>query len=180
MKIYFRILSITVILFLLSAGCEEILSDLLTFDSDYYIIDFEVDPIDKTGYHIFTEEIAKSDLDSLLEANGVSKEKLEEVHVKEAVLKITDSDASITFDPLEKISVTIYTEELKEKTIISIDHIPDGSRELEPVLDEDDIKDYLFEDEFILSAIGVLEERTYKTIPVQAKVKFEFRAGLKE
>jgi len=178
MKNYLRIFCSILILFFLSVSCEDLLSDFLTFDSNYYVIDFAVDPTDRTGYHIFTEETARSDIDSLLEANNVLREKLKEVHAKEAVVKITDADASNTFDPLEKLSVTIYTKSLGEKTIASIDQIPDGLRDLTLILEEDDLMDYLFEDEFVLSTIGILKERTYKIIPMQARVKFEFKAGI--
>lgn len=178
MKIYLRIAAIFGLIIFLTVSCDDVINDLLTFDSQYYIIDFAVDPIDRTGYHIFTEETSKSSLDSLLEAKNISREKLKEVHVKETVVNITDTDASKTFDPLEKLSITIYTKTLGEKTIASIDPIPRGLRELTLVLEEDDLKDYLYEDEFILSTIGVLKERTYKIIPMQAKVKFQFNAGM--
>lgn len=178
MKMYSRIITIFILFFFISVSCEEVINDLLTFDSQYYIFDFSVDPIDRTGYHIFTEEISKSNLDSLLEANSLSKEKLQEVITKETIINITDPDASTTFDPLEKLSVTIYTKALGETTIAAIDPIPRGLNELTLVLEDCDLKDYLYEDEFILSAIGVLKERTYKTITMQAKVKFQFRAGL--
>jgi hypothetical protein len=177
MKIYLRTVSIFVLLFFISVSCEDIVNDLLTFDSQYYVIDFAVDPVDRTGYHIFTEETSRSNLDSLLEVNNISREKLQEVHVKEAVINITDSDTASTFDPLEILSVTIYTRTLGEKTIATIDPVPCGLRELTLTLEEDDLKDFLYEDEFMLSTVGVLKVRTYKIIPMQAKVKFQFRAG---
>jgi len=179
MKIYFRIALLFGLFFFISVSCEDQANDQLTFDSQYYVIDFAVDPVDRTGYHIFTEETSRSNIDSLLEVNNISRENLKEVHVKEAVINITDPDASTTFDPLEILSVTIYTKTLGEKTIATIDPVSYGLRELTLVLKEDDLKDYLYEDEFMLSAVGVLKERTFKIIPMQAKVKFQFKAGLK-
>ena len=114
----------------------------------------------------------------MLEANSLSKEKLQEVITKEAIINITEPDASTTFDPREQLSVTIYAKALGETTIAAIDPIPRGLNELTLVLEHCDLKDYLYEDEFILSAVGVLKERTYKTITMQPKVKFQFRAGL--
>lgn len=179
MKIYFRITVLFGILFFVSVSCEDPVSDQQTFDSQYYVIDFAVDPVDRTGYQIFTEETSISNIDSVLEANNLSREKLKEVQVKEAFINITDTDASSTFDPLEILSITIYTKTLGEKTIATIDPVPRGFRELTLVLEEDDLKDFLYEDEFMLSAVGVLKERTYKIIPMQAKVKFQFMAGMK-
>ncbi|KPK85641.1 MAG: hypothetical protein AMS27_06765 [Bacteroides sp. SM23_62_1] len=180
MKIYLRIVATFGLIASLLTSCDEPEDEPITFDSQYYLIDFTVDPVDRTGYHIFSEKITRSNLDSLLETQNLTREELLEVHVKETMIHITDTDASITFDPLEKLSVTIYTEILGEKTIASIDPIPRGVRELSLFLEEDDLKDYLYEDEFMLSAVGILKVRTYKVVPMQAKVKFQFKAGVKK
>jgi hypothetical protein len=177
MKNHLGIIVIIVFLSFSSVGCEDLL-DLLTFESQEYTLEFVVNPFDKKGYHIFKEEVVQSDLDSILGANDVSAERLNEVHVKEALALITGPDTTVFFDPLASFTVTIYTDSLGETTIAEMDPVPDGLRELSLPLKEDDLKKYLFEPDFMLSAVGVLSDHTTKTIPVKVKVKFEFKAGL--
>jgi len=177
MKNYIGIILILLFLSFSSVSCDELFG-LLNFDSDEYNIEFVISPIDQVGYHIFCEEVFESDLDSILAANDVSEDQLKEVNIKEAIALITDPDTTVFFDPLTKFSVSIYTDSLGEKTIASIDPVPDGVRELTFSLADDDLKNYLFESDFMLSAIGVLSEQTLNPIPVKVKVKFEFKAGL--
>lgn len=177
MKNYLGIILIFLFLSFASVSCEDLFG-LLNFDSKEYTLDFVIQPVDKIGYHIFKEEVLVSDLDSILEANDVSKERLREVNIKEAVARITSPDTTVFFDPLASFSVTIYTDSLGETTIAEMDPVPDGLRELTLTLKKDDLINYLFESEFMLSAEGVLSEQTSEPVPVQVKVKFVFKAGL--
>lgn len=176
MKNHLGIILIIVFLSFSSVSCEDLFN--LTFDSKEYTIEFTVRPIDETGFHIFKEKVIKSDLDSILAANDVTEDRLNEVHIREAIAVITSVDTTVFFDPLESFKVTIYTDSLNETTIAEMDPVPDGLRELTIPLKGDDLRDYMFEPEFMLTALGVLSEQTTKAIPVQVKIKFEFKAGL--
>jgi hypothetical protein len=176
MKNYLGIIFIIVFLSLSSVSCEDLFN--LTFDGNEYTIEFTIKPLDETGYHIFKEEVVKSDLDSILKANDVSEERLNAAHINEAIAVITSLDTTVFFDPLESFKVTIYTENLGETVIAEMNPVPDGLREMTLSLKGDDLKDYMFEPEFMLTAMGVLSEQTAKLIPVTVKVKFEFKAGL--
>jgi len=177
MKNHLGIIVILIFLSFSTVGCEG-LFNLLTFESKEYTLEFVVKPDDKAGYHIFKEEVLQSDLDSILDANDVSKDRLKEVNIKEAIAMITSTDTTVFFDPLTSFTVTIYTDSLGETTIAEMDQVPDGLRELSFPLKNDDLKNYLFESEFMLSVTGVLSEHTTRHIPVLVKIKFEFRAGL--
>ncbi len=176
MKNNIGIVLIIIFLSVSSVSCEDLFN--LTFESKEYSIEFTVKPVDEAGFHIFKEEVLDSDLDSILNANDVSEDRLNAVHVKEAIAVITSVDTSVFFDPLASFKVTIYTDSLNETTLAEMNEIPDGLRELTLPLKNDDFKDYMFEPEFMLTAIGVLSEQTTKAIPVMVKVKFEFKAGL--
>src|SRR4030042_6907060 len=152
MKNHLGIIIIIIFLSFSSVGCEDLLN-LLTFESKEYTLEFVVKPVDQAGYHIFKEEVLKSDLDSILDANDVSKERLKEVNIKEAIAMITSPDTTVFFDPLASFTVTIYTDSLGETTIAEMNPVPDGLRELSLPLKDDDIKKYLFESDFILSAV---------------------------
>jgi hypothetical protein len=177
MKNYIGVIIIILFLSCSSVSCDDLFG-LLKFDSDEYTFEFVVSPVDKAGNNIFKEEVFQSNLDSILEANDVSEDRLKEVNIKEAIARITDPDTTVFFDPMASFSVTIYTDSLGEKTIAEMDPVPDGLRELSLDLKDDDLKNYLFESDFMLTAVGDLSERTLKLIPVQVKVKFEFKAGL--
>jgi hypothetical protein len=176
MKNHLGVILIIVFLAVSSVSCEDLFN--LTFDSKEYTIEFTIQPVDKAGYHLFKEDIFESDIDSILDANDVSEDRLKEVYIKKAVAVITGVDTSVFFDPIERFEVTIYTDSLDETTIAEMNPVPDGQRELTLPLKDDDLKAYMFEPEFMLTAIGVLSEQTTKPIPVQIKVKFEFSAGL--
>jgi hypothetical protein len=177
MKNYPGIILILLFLLFASVSCEDLFG-LLTFDSKEYTLEFVVNPSYDAGYNIFKEEVLQSNLDSILDANDVSEERLKEVHIKEAVALITNPDTTVFFDPLASFSVTIYTDSLGETIIAEMNPVPDGLRELSLPLKDDDLKNYLLESDFMLSAVGVLSEQTSKPIPVRVKVKFEFKAGL--
>ena len=177
MKNYLGIILIILFLSFASVSCEDLFG-LLTFDSKEYTLEFVINPADDIGYHIFKEEVLQSDLDSILDANDVSEERLKEVHIKEAVALITNPDTTVFFDPLASFTVTIYTDSLGETTIAEMNPVPDGLRELSLPLKDDDVKKYLFESDFMLSAFGALSEQISKPIHILVKVKFEFKAGL--
>jgi hypothetical protein len=177
MKNYIGILIIILFLSFASVSCEDLFG-LLKFDSDEYIIEFVISPLDDAGYHIFSEEIFESDLDSVLEANDVSEDRLKEVNIKEAIARITDPDTTVFFDPMASFSLSIYTDSLGEQNIASMDPVPDGLRVIKMTPVDDDFKNYLFESDFMVTAMGVLSEQTMHPIPVEVKVKFEFKAGL--
>jgi hypothetical protein len=177
MKNYIGIILIVFLLSFSSVSCDDLFG-LLNFDSNEYKIEFVISPVDQVGYHIFCEEVFESNLDSILSANDVSEDQLKEVNIKEAIALITDPDTTVFFDPLASFSISVYTDSLGEKIIASQDTIPDGVREITLNLAGDDLKNYMFETDFMLSAMGVLSEQTFKPIPVQVKVKFEVKAGL--
>ena len=177
MKNYLGIILIFLFLSFASVSCEDLFG-FLNFDSKEYTLEFVVTPIHTIGYHIFKEEVVVADLDSILAANDVSKERLKEATIKEATASITSPDTTVFFDPLASFKVTIYTDNLGETTIAEMDPVPDGVRELTLTLKKDDLIDYLYEPEFMLSGVGVISEQTPKPIPVLVKVKFNFKAGL--
>jgi hypothetical protein len=177
MKNYIGIIIIILFLSFSSVSCDDLFG-LLNFDSDEYTLEFVISPIHQAGYQIFCEEVFESDLDSILKANDVSEDRLKEVCINEAIARITDPDTTVFFDPLASFSVTIYTDSLGETTVASMDTVPDGVRELTLSLRDDDIKNYMFQPDFMISSVGVLSEQTLRPIPVQIKVKFEFKAGL--
>jgi hypothetical protein len=176
MKNHLGIVLIIVFLSLSSVSCEDLFN--VTFESKEYTIEFTVQPVDESGFHIFKEEVVKSDLDSILAANDVSIDRLNKVRVIQAIAEITSVDTTVFFDPLERFEISIYTDSLDETTIAEMNPVPDGLRELILPLKDDELKDYLFEPEFMLTAMGVLSEQTTRQIPVQVKIKFEFKAGL--
>ena len=177
MKNYIGIILIIVFLSFSSVSCDDLFG-LLNFDSGEYTLEFVVSPLDEVGYHIFSEKVFESDLDSILAANDVSEDRLKEVIIKEAIARITDPDTTVFFDPLASFSVSLYTDSLGEKNIASMDPVPDGVREIKLSLVDDDLKNYMFAPDFMISAMGALSEQIFNPIPVQVKVRFELKAGL--
>ena len=139
------------------AGCEEFLSDLLRFNSDWYSIEFSIDSADQAGNITFTTDTVPADLDSLLEANGLALEAIESIKICDAKIYIMTN--GITFDPVTSVEFLIETDLLPEQRIAWLDTIPGGVTMIELNLIEDDLKGYVLEDRFIFTAKGHLESR---------------------
>jgi len=176
----FILIPLLIMIFSFINSCDEHVDDLLTFDSEEYCVEFTIDPLDRAGLHIFTEEALQSDLDSLMEANGVTKEKLESAHLKDAKVEIMNSNESLNFDILDLVKFTLYTDSLGESTVAEIDSIPKGVRILNLEVYGEDVQAFLYDDTYIFSAKGLLNARTFEIMELRAKFTFQFKTSLKK
>jgi len=172
-KFTLGILAILLIGFV-SYSCDE-LGGLVNFDGDYYVMDFTVEPTDLIGLQEFDSETIKPELDTLLAEYGLDRESLDLVTMGEALVVISTSAA--TFDFIDKFEVIINGENVTEKLIAWQDSIPEGVNQLTLKISEDDIKDFLFAEEFTLTTQGFVNAAVTDSIAMQAKVKFHFKGA---
>ena len=105
----------------------------------------------------------------------------------ENIRSIKLSDAKIyvltngyNFDPVNRAELFIATGTLEEKKIAWLDTIPEGATMVELKLTDDDLKDYLLEDNFILRARGYLESRVDKEVHMKANLRYLIRGDFSE
>ena len=172
-KFTLGILTILLIGFV-STSCDE-LGDLVNFDGDYYVMDFTVEPTELMGVQVFDSESFDPELDTLLAEYGLDRESLDLVTLGEALVEITSSETN--FDFINSFEVVIESADFESKIIAWQDTIVDGLSLLSLKISEDDIKDFLFADEFTLTTQGYVNAVVTEAIDMQAKVKFHFKGA---
>ncbi len=158
------------------SACEDLLGDLLKFNSGWYTTEFTIEPSDETGDIIFKTEELSADVDSILEANGVTQENLNSIRISDAKVSILTEDC--TFDPVTRIEFFLETSSLGSTRVAWLDTIPQDATSIELELSLDDLQEYLMEETFTLTASGNLGTRVDKDVDLVAEIRFLIRGGL--
>ena len=173
-------------LFLLTAGCIHSCEDIgglsnktfANIDTDYYDMDFNVDPTDKAGFQIFSEEFFKGDIVNVLEDVGLSGDQVESIHISEALVNLREVVAHEDFDILKFVELTVYTDNQGETRIAWSDPVPTDKISLSLDISDSDVLPYFEEDQFILTAQGFLKERINNEMKLHARVKFSIKVRI--
>jgi len=159
-----------------STTCDELLGDLLKFNTQWYSIDFAINPSDEVGDLVFKTDTIEVDIDSVLEANGLSAENIGSAKLSDA--KVTVHTDGCNFDPVKNVELFIETSNLGSTRVAWLDEIPSDTTMIELDLYMDDLQDYLLEDEFILTAKGTLLTQVDKTVDLTADLRWIIRGSL--
>ncbi len=159
-----------------ATGCDELLADLLKFNGEWYTIDFTIDPEDNLGEIELISKTYEPNLDSLFEAEGLSRENLKSVKISDAEVSVVDTGN--TFDPLSSIEVFMSTPGLGSTKVAWLDTVPPGVSKVVLDLNRDDLKAYLMEDEFTFTANGTLQSKVTEVVNLEARVRFVYRGNL--
>ncbi len=157
-----------------STSCDE-LGDLVNFDGDYYVLDFTVEPTELTGVQVFDSESFDPELDTLLAEYGLDRESLDLVTIGEALVEISTAEAN--FDFINSFELVIESADFEAKIIAWQDTIAEGLTSLTLKISEDDVKDFLFAEQFTLTTQGFVNTTVVDSVQLQAKVKFHFKGG---
>jgi len=159
-----------------STGCDELIGDLLKFNTEWYSVDFFINPSDEVGDLVFKTDTIEVDIDSVLQANGLSAENIGSAKLSDA--RVTVLTEGCNFDPVKKVELFIETSNLGSTRIAWLDEIPSDTTIIELDLYMDDLQDYLLEDEFILTAKGTLLTKVDKTVDLTADLRWIIRGSL--
>ncbi len=168
------ILLVSAVLF--GTACDELLSNLLKFNSQWYPNEFSIYPSDEVGDVLFITDEISANVDSALEANGITQENLRSVRMSDA--KVTVLTKGYTFDPVTKIELFMDSPNLGKTKIAWLDTIPRGVTMIELKLNKDDLSDYMNEDSFIFTATGYLEEKVTEKIDFLSEFRYVMQGGL--
>ena len=171
------LLSIPVLLFL--ASCDKtnefVDSPSNSMDTEYYDMDFTVKAADLSGFQIFSEDTYSFDINALLAQAGLDPGQVEEVKLKEASMSMSKNLSYPNFNMLGSIELTVYTDDLGETSVALTDPVPTDRDAFDLQPEDVNILPYFMEGKFIITVQGVLKERVYEDLDLQAKVKFRVK-----
>ena len=144
-------------------------------ETEFYRMDFEIEPKDKSGFQIFGEKYFDVDLSYVLNEAGYDADKIEEIVIIEAVVNLRDTEDHENFNNLKFMELTLYSDELGERLVASSDPVPDDKISIELDLEQIDVLSYFNEEQFMLSAQGFLEDRINVEMKLHAMVKFRLK-----
>jgi hypothetical protein len=159
-------------------GCDDLLSDLLKFNGEWYPFEFSIEPEDEVGNIVLASDEYDANIDSLFEAEGLSRENLKSVKISDA--EITVITAGHTFDPVTSVELVMETPGLGSKRVAWLDTVPRGVTTIELDLSSDDLQEYLMEETFEFTVSGFLETRVSESVNFEGRVRYVFRGGLGE
>ena len=168
-------------IFLLASGfflsCEDLgnlLNDPQTsIDTEYYEMDFSIQPGDRGGFHIFAEELFSTEINNSLNEAGFAEYQIESVILKEAQINLLEAENIKDFGILQFLELTVYTDSLGESKIAWSNPVPAEQSTISLDITEDNILPYFNEDTFVITAQGYLKERVYENVNLHARVKFQ-------
>jgi hypothetical protein len=155
------------------AGCDDFLSELLKFNTQWYPVEFSIYPSDEIGDIDLATDTIEADLDSLLDVYNISPENIRSIKVSDAKIYVLTN--GYNFDPLTRAEIVIATDMLEEKMIAWIDTVPRDVTMVELKLTDDDLQDYLLESKFILKLRGYLESKVDQTVNMKANIRYVIR-----
>jgi hypothetical protein len=159
-------------------ACDDLISELLKFNSQWYSEEFSIETDQSPGEIEFVSETVYANVDSVLEENGVTMETIKSIRMSDARITILTEDQ--TFDPVSSLEMFIETPTLGKTRIAWLDSVPIGARTIDLDLNKDDLKDYIVEESFIFSASGNLVTKVEKTIDCLAEFRYVMQGGLEQ
>lgn len=159
-----------------STACDGLLSDLLKFNSQWYPVDFSLNPSHVVGDTTFVTDVMDANLDSALAAHGFSRENLRSVRMSDAKISVLTKD--YTFDPVTRFEFFMDSPGLGMKKVAWLDTVPRGVTTIELDLNNDDLSDYMIEDSFIFTAKGYVAEQVTGNIDFLAEIRYVMQGGL--
>ena len=172
-KLKFKMLIISLLALIIITGCENLLD--FSFNSDYSSVTFIVEP-EEDGETVESLKVLKSDLDSIIAAEGKDVGKLETVILKEGTVEVLSPGAN--FDAVQSVKINLKAAGLPEITLASKDNIPEGITSATLDLYDKDIAGYLNSSEYTLTLVILLDQDLENSMIVEAKLKYKITVGV--
>lgn len=155
---------------ILATACEDLLGDLLKFNTQWYTLEFSIDTTDQVGTVTFITEEFDADLDSVLEANSVSMDNISDARLSDAIVSILTPGKN--FDPVGSLQIYIETPGKGSTLVAWLETVPTGVTEIVLDLTEDDLQEYLTETTFRATATGVLNSKVDEVVDLKADFRW--------
>lgn len=156
------------LLLLLAVGCDKLGG--FSFNSDYSV-DFAVYPDTADNVTLF-QKSESCNIDSILSANGITKDTIESVTLKEAIIKTTDGK---TLKGIKSVKVIFIPVGLSEILIATLNPIPQDSTQVKLNLENVELGKYMKMKKYILLLKANLQNE--ETIQLNAKLIYNFKVS---
>jgi hypothetical protein len=175
----FQIKAISVIAILsvvLFTSCDELYDEFgLSVKTDYVEMEFSIYP-SEAGDYVFTQEIIADDIDSILTANGSSRDKLQSITVVDGFIETTSYSVEPDFSKFSSMWVVLRTGAVAD-TIAWNFEIPENSSIVDFNLTNNDISEYIDNEMYNLDVWAVLDEEMTDTLIFKAMIRYELNLG---
>jgi hypothetical protein len=174
-KNHIYLFGLTIIASALFSSCE-IVKDLvdIEFDTGYKEIHITINP-SSAGPYLFSQEYIKSDIEQEIEDNGGDISNLKEVHVNDISLKVVSGEPDLSaFDFVE---VHVSTPGQGDVLIGSAYNIIADQIAVQLDATEDDLKNILEEEEYLLEVSGALDKEIAQTTELVLKINYSVVVG---
>ncbi|NPA36595.1 MAG: hypothetical protein GXO47_07075 [Chlorobi bacterium] len=171
-----KLFIIVAALSILAVSCE-VLDELTQFDMSYdstFTVDSAI-PIN-VPFDISTPPV-QTNSESTFEGYNTAKNLIDEITLKKMKLIITAPEGE-NFDFLSNLELYINADGLDEELIASIDNIPEGQTELLLDVENTNIKDFIYADEFQLRVKTTTDEILTQDIEIKAEYVFHVNAKI--
>lgn len=174
---YFKIAATVIMVALLSSSCDELLDDLgFDITTDYYEFEITILPT-LAGEQVFSEEVFPNDLDSIIDANGQNIADLNEVFVRDAKIEIMNKGEGKNFDAFASITAEgVFGNKVTELAIAN--NIQDGVDQLIFDVTDENLTEFLNEQEYQLKVKGYLDQELTDTLVVKGKIRYDVGLAL--
>ena len=172
-KLKLKILIISLLTVIIIVGCENLLD--FSFNSDYSTVTFVVNPAE-ADETIKSLKVLKSDLDSIIAAEGKDVGKLESVLLKEGIVEVLTPGAN--FDAVKSVKINLAAAGLADITLASKDNVPIDITSATLDLYDGDLASYLNSAEYTLTLVIVLDKDLESSMIVEARLKYKITVGV--
>ena len=155
---------------ILFTSCEGLFEDFgINFDSDYVIVDFVIPPTSDTGYYSFPSEAVTTNIDSLMEAQGMTEDDILSIEIKDVIIEIKSGGENFNAFSYVEASARYDSSEM---IFAYQDTIPQDVSTLKCKYIKDDLSPYVMVPEFQLVASGLVISPIEDSLVITGKVKF--------
>jgi len=172
-KFKLKILIISLLTVIIIVGCENLLD--FSFNSDYSTVTFVVNP-EVAGEIIDTATVLKSDLDSIIAAEGKDVGKLETVIITEGTVEVLSPGGN--FDAVQSVKIILKAAGIAEITLASKDNVPEGITSATLDLYDGNLASYLNSSEYTLTLVLLLDKDLEESMIIEAKLKYKITVGV--
>lgn len=159
-------------------SCDEGIT--LTLPVETPAVEITIPPIDTTGDFTVGPIPIPTNFDSIASANNIERSSITSVKVKSVTYTMV-SPVDANFNLLESLSNHASTENLNEVRYAYIENIPDdGLNKLNLTTDDTELKDYVLNNEFLLTLKGRNDSPISNSLKVRMDMTLEMTARVSD
>jgi len=174
MKTIIRTSLLLATVFVIFTSCENLDAKFTFSTSD---ITFTYGPDTITGNLVLTQDTIQSELDSLIQKNGTTIDKLNSVKLKSCVITITSPDTG-NFNSFNSFEIYISTPTLAQIQLAALNPVPRDTNSVSLAVNGNEIASYIKSPTFYFMLKGNKTKPITYPISVSIHAEYEVSAGM--